>query len=75
MKEFDPQIVFVLRRGSPDSAVVAVHQHGIGDESGAATGFRYFQVWTFRDDTAIRLEHFGEREQALAAMGLASFSS
>ncbi|HLM32952.1 MAG TPA: hypothetical protein VK285_02705 [Gaiellaceae bacterium] len=52
-----------------------MHQHGIGDESGAATGFRYFQVWTFRDDTAIRLEHFGEREQALAAMGLASFSS
>lgn len=53
-----------------DSVVAAVRQTGVGSESGAATEFRYFQVWTFRGPKVIRLENFRERSDALKAAGL-----
>ena len=53
-----------------DSVVVAVRQRGVGEGSGAATEFRYFQVWSFRGRKVIRLEGFRERAEALEAAGL-----
>jgi ketosteroid isomerase-like protein len=53
-----------------DSVVAAVRQRGVGDESGAATEFRYFQVWSFRGRKVIRLENFRQRSAALEAAGL-----
>lgn len=53
-----------------DSVVVAVRQSGVGSGSGAATEFRYFQVWTFRGGRVVRLENFRERDEAMAAIGL-----
>jgi ketosteroid isomerase-like protein len=53
-----------------DMVLAEVRQHGVGDGSGAATEFRYFQVWTFRDGKAIRLENVRERAAALEAAGL-----
>jgi ketosteroid isomerase-like protein len=53
-----------------DSIVAAVRQFGAGGGSGAETELRYFQVWTFRGGTAIRLENFRERAEALEAVGL-----
>jgi len=53
-----------------DSVVVAVHQDGVGRGSGAATGFDYFSVWSFRGRTVIRFETFRDREDALDAVGL-----
>ena len=53
-----------------DSVVATVMQRGIGSESGAATEFRYFQVWTFRGHRVVRLENFRERSDALEAAGL-----
>jgi ketosteroid isomerase-like protein len=53
-----------------DSVIVAMCQRGVGEESGAATDFRYFQVWTFRGRKVIRLEGFRERAEALEAVGL-----
>src|SRR5258705_7569000 len=38
------------------SVVVAVYQRGIGRESATPVELRYFQVWTFRGRTVIRLE-------------------
>jgi ketosteroid isomerase-like protein len=55
-----------------DSVVVAVLQRGEGDASGAETEFRYFHLWTFRGDKAIRLESIRERDEALEAAGLAA---
>jgi ketosteroid isomerase-like protein len=52
-----------------DSVVVAVLQRGEGDASGAVTEFRYFHLWTFRGDRAIRIETIREREDALRAAG------
>jgi ketosteroid isomerase-like protein len=53
-----------------DSVVAAVRQAGVGGESGAATEFRYFQVWSLRGRKVIRLENFRERAEALEAAGL-----
>ena len=53
-----------------DSVLVAVLQRGVGDGSGVATEFRYFQVWSFRGRKVIRLENFRERAEALEAVGL-----
>jgi ketosteroid isomerase-like protein len=55
-----------------DSVVVATRQRGVGKESGIATEFRYFHVWSFRGAKAIRLENFRERAEALEAVGLAT---
>ena len=53
-----------------DSVVVAVRQQGVGSSSGADTGFNYFQVWTFRGDSAVRFESVRDRADALALVGL-----
>jgi ketosteroid isomerase-like protein len=53
-----------------DSVVVAVHQRGVGGGSGVATELRYFHVWTFRGDRAIRLETLRNRDEAYTAVGV-----
>ena len=53
-----------------DSVMVEVHQTGTGATSGAPTNHRYFQVWTFRGDSVIRVESILDRRDALAAVGL-----
>ena len=53
-----------------DTVVCAVRQRAAGAGSGVATELTFFQVWTFRGGKAVRLEHFREREDALAAAGL-----
>jgi ketosteroid isomerase-like protein len=52
-----------------DTILAEVDQEGTGGRSGARTGFSYFQVWTFRGDTVVRMENIMEREDALAAAG------
>jgi ketosteroid isomerase-like protein len=53
-----------------ESVVVAVRQRGVGGTSGAATEFRYHQVWSFRGSKVIRLENFREHSEALEVVGL-----
>jgi ketosteroid isomerase-like protein len=53
-----------------DSVIVKVDQQAIGPRSGAPVRMTYFQVWTFRGDTVVRLESIMERGDALAAVGL-----
>ncbi len=53
-----------------NSVVVAVHQRGIGRESGAPAEMRLFAVWTFRGPKVVRLETFQSRAEALEAAGL-----
>lgn len=53
-----------------DSVVVRVHQSAHGPRSGAPVSMRYFQVWTFRGDSVIRIESIMERPDAFAAAGL-----
>jgi ketosteroid isomerase-like protein len=55
-----------------DSVLVAVRQRGEGDASGAETEFRYFHLWTFRGESAIRIESIRERDEALEAAGISA---
>ena len=54
-----------------DTIVAEVEQQGAGRFSGALTGFTYFQVWTFRGGTLMRLENLMTRDDAMAAVGAA----
>jgi ketosteroid isomerase-like protein len=53
-----------------DSVVVHVHQHGTGRQSRAFGELRYFQVWTFRGTSVIRIESVMERADALKTAGV-----
>jgi ketosteroid isomerase-like protein len=53
-----------------DSVVVRVEQRATGAVSGTPVGLRYYQVWTFRGDSVIRMESMREREEALEAAGV-----
>jgi ketosteroid isomerase-like protein len=53
-----------------DNVVVGVHQRATGIESGIPVEMRYFQVWTFRGATVLRIESIRERGEAFDAAGL-----
>jgi ketosteroid isomerase-like protein len=53
-----------------DSVVVRVNQQATGAGSGAPVGMRYYQVWSFRGRSVIRIESIRGREEALEAAGL-----
>ena len=53
-----------------ESVVVRVNQQATGSESGATVAIRYYQAWTFRGGSVIRIESIREREEALEAVGL-----
>jgi len=53
-----------------DSVVVHVDQRGMGRQSHAPGHLQYFQVWTFRGTSVIRIESVMERAEALEAAGL-----
>src|SRR3954464_5326707 len=50
-----------------DSVVVRVTQRATGAGSGARVEMPYYQVWTFRGPSVIRIESIVEREDALKA--------
>src|SRR5215203_4742789 len=53
-----------------DSVVVHVDQRGMGRQSRAPGHLQYFQVWTFRGTSVIRIESVMQRADALEAAGL-----
>jgi ketosteroid isomerase-like protein len=53
-----------------DSVVVRVNQQATGPGSGAPVGMSYYQVWTFRGKTVIRIESIRDRDDALDAAGV-----
>src|SRR3954451_2711078 len=55
-----------------DSVIVRVNQRAIGPGSRAPVAMSYYQVWTFRGSSVIRLESVKTRAEALEAIGLAS---
>lgn len=57
-----------------DTVVVQVKQEASGVSSGAPVAMRYYQLWTFRGPSVIRIESIGERAEALRAAGLPSDS-
>jgi ketosteroid isomerase-like protein len=52
------------------SVVVPTRQRGRGTASGASVDGLLFLVWSFRGRAVIRLDFFGDRAEALGAVGL-----
>ena len=50
-----------------DSVIVRVHQRATGPESRVPVAMGYYQVWTFRGASVVRIESIRERADALAA--------
>jgi ketosteroid isomerase-like protein len=48
-----------------DRVVAVVHGHGRGRASGLQLDNRFCQVWTVRGGTAIRMEEYASRDEAL----------
>jgi ketosteroid isomerase-like protein len=53
-----------------DRVVVRVRQRARGPESGAPVAMSYYQVWTFREASIVRIESIRERADALQAADL-----
>ena len=53
-----------------ESVIVRVRQRGTGKASEAPVELTFFQVWTFRGRSVIRIEQFETRHEALEAAGL-----
>jgi ketosteroid isomerase-like protein len=49
-----------------DRVVAVVHGHGRGRASGLQLDTRFCQVWTVRGGTAVGMEEYATREEALA---------
>jgi ketosteroid isomerase-like protein len=52
-----------------DRVLITLHQRAKGTGSEAEVEIRSFNVYTFREGKAVRIELFTEREDALAAFG------
>jgi ketosteroid isomerase-like protein len=53
-----------------ESVIVRVEQSATGPRSGVPVQMRYYQVWTFRGSSVIRIESIMDRGDALEAAGL-----
>jgi ketosteroid isomerase-like protein len=51
-----------------DRVIAVVQAHGRGRASGLALESRFCQVWTVRSGTAVRMDEYQTREDALAAI-------
>lgn len=52
-----------------DRVVAVVHGHGRGRASGLELNSRFCQVWRVRGGTAVGMQEYATREQALAELG------
>jgi ketosteroid isomerase-like protein len=66
----DLQIDWDLQAGAPDRALATIEMRGRGRGSGATAEMRFFQVWTFRDGRAARMEMYSDHDDARRAAGL-----
>jgi ketosteroid isomerase-like protein len=64
----DYRLELLELEGNGGRFLAAVRGSGRGAMSGAYAEDRFFQVWTFRDGQVVRIDNFGERDEALAAL-------
>jgi ketosteroid isomerase-like protein len=63
-------IEWELQEAGPDAALAIIDMHGRGRVSGVPAEMRFFQLWTFRDGRAVRMEMFNDEDDARRAAGL-----
>ena len=67
----DLRVDWELQEGASDRALAVIDMQGRGRGSGVPAEMRFFQVWTFRDGRAVRMEMFNDLDEARRAAGLA----
>jgi ketosteroid isomerase-like protein len=67
----DFELDWELQEGASDRALAVIDMQGRGRGSGVPAEMRFFQVWTFRDGRAVRMEMYDDIEEARRAAGLA----
>ena len=66
----DLQVDWRLEPGTADRALATIDMRGRGRDSGVPTEMSFWQVWTFRDGRAVRMEMFDDLDEAHRAAGL-----
>jgi ketosteroid isomerase-like protein len=67
----DFDIEWDLQEAGPDAALAIIDMRGRGRVSGVPAEMRFYQLWTFRDGRAVRMEMFNDLDEARRAAGLA----
>ncbi len=67
----DYQVEFEEFIPAGDDVVVFVREGGVGKGSGVRVEHAWTQIWTVRDGRLVRFRGFSDRDEALAAVGLA----
>ena len=60
-----------LEEAGPDAALATIEMRGQGRVSGVPAEMHFFQLWTFRDGRAVRMEMFTDMDEARRAAALA----
>jgi ketosteroid isomerase-like protein len=66
----DLEIEWEIEQAGPNAALAIIETRGRGRGSGAPVEMRFFQLWSFRDGRAVRMEMFTDRDDARRAAGL-----
>ena len=66
----DFEVDWELEEVAPDRVLATIEMRGRGHGSGAQTEMRFFQLWTFRDRRAIRMELYRDLDEARRAAAL-----
>jgi ketosteroid isomerase-like protein len=66
----DLNIDWQLEPAGPKAVLATIDMRGRGRVSGVPTEMRFFQLWTFRDGRAVRMEMFHDLDDARRAAGL-----
>ena len=67
----DLEIDWELEAAGREAALATIDMRGRGRASGAPTEMRFFQLWSFRNGRAVRMEMFQDIADARRAAGLA----
>jgi ketosteroid isomerase-like protein len=67
----DLEIDWELEAVGPEAVLATIQMSGRGKGSGVPAEMHFFQLWTFRDGRAVRMEMFSDLDNARRAAGLA----
>jgi hypothetical protein len=64
------EVEWTLERGAENLVLARIEMTGRGRDSGVPTGMSFWQVWTFQDRRAIRMQLYYDEHEARRAAGL-----
>jgi len=66
----DFELDWEIEEAGPDKALAIIDMRGRGRVSGVPAEMGFFQLWTFRDGRAVRMEMFTDIDEARRAAGV-----